>query len=719
MPRAESNRLRDLYLPPPVEGMTLESAVLTTYKVDWTFLEEDILAPALAVRSPVSREAAFRSELERRLSQCEVTVLYDLRAAEREAARLSPRIDAIPTATRKLHAKISLLMWSAPGSGGAPRKHARVIVGSANLTRPGFRENYEVVAALDYGERSTAPPRLLRDAVALVRNIAKESQAPRLAAQLTTFERFSDGLGASEADDQPWRLVEADNLVSGLEEAWRPNGRSRPRSIVIASPFWPEGDDPAAPVVELIRRFGRPEQVSLVCQATGTAVAGAMIPVIPAALARDLQARLGCDVVLQPSRWDFGVDAEDEQDTGETSEDDTIAPGVSQAPSGRRSLHAKIIAVRGQAGSVLYVGSSNCTRRGIGLAAKHTAAARTNWEAGLIYRLPAKRAGVIDELLRFAGPPIPVRADRPVPTEEPKREPDAPAPVFLEEVVANGSEITVRFRPGQRVPSDLVLLMPDQRDRDRFWLLWRRATSTNAESSVRIALETCPAVDQALDPVASEPFGPAAMSSWIEVRWERQVALFPVRFDDKETLPRVLGARRLTESELIDYFLYGREPWESGNGTGGWESGDETLPVSVEVDTRRILSYFIRRFVEAIPGIEDDIARAWYSRPVLLATLTGPTGVLALAAEAAGSLRQARRPNEPVKTPTAVGFQLVEIIAALLRCRERAPTDEAREVLDDAIRRCRAMLTDVARDHPELPEGGFASYWRRFDTERV
>ena len=104
-----TRRLIDYYLPPG-EGFALESLVATTYQVDFEFLEEELLASAFGVRSPVGRLKAFRSELERKLQKAEISVLYDLGGCER-LARLSPRIDAIPVSGRKLHSKISLLMW--------------------------------------------------------------------------------------------------------------------------------------------------------------------------------------------------------------------------------------------------------------------------------------------------------------------------------------------------------------------------------------------------------------------------------------------------------------------------------------------------------------------------------------------------------------------------------------------------------------------------------
>jgi len=63
----------------------------------------------------------------------------------------------------------------------------RLIVGSANLTRPGFRHNYECVASVDYGGRDPAPRTLLTTAIGLVQQIGAQSQTPQLSRQLAAF----------------------------------------------------------------------------------------------------------------------------------------------------------------------------------------------------------------------------------------------------------------------------------------------------------------------------------------------------------------------------------------------------------------------------------------------------------------------------------------------------------------------------------------------------
>jgi len=137
----DPNRLLSLYVPP--NGFHLESLLATTYQMDCAFFEEDLLPVALGVRSPISRMAAFRSELRRRLELCEVTILYDQRGCTKPA-RLSQIDQLVLAGPRKQHAKITCLLWSRLGDKPSqpPEKRLRLIVGSANLTKTGFRENY-------------------------------------------------------------------------------------------------------------------------------------------------------------------------------------------------------------------------------------------------------------------------------------------------------------------------------------------------------------------------------------------------------------------------------------------------------------------------------------------------------------------------------------------------------------------------------------------------
>ena len=132
------------------------------------------------------------------------------------------------------------------------------------------------------------------------------------------------------------------------------------------------------------------------------------------------------------------------------------------------------------------------------------------------------------------------------------------------------------------------------------------------------------------------------------------------------------------------------------------------------IDTRRILAYFMRRFVQAIPGIEAELQQASYSRTALDAALRGPTSPLELAERAFASLTYPPTPDEPEKTPTAVGFQLTEILAALLRSQEKIEDESLKECFVPVISRCRELIHNLVASHPELGDGVFRMYQDRF-----
>src|SRR5262249_5267324 len=224
------------------------------------------------------------------------------------------------------------------------------------------------------------------------------------------------------------------------------------------------------------------------------------------------------------------------------------------------------------------------------------------------YRLTPRLRRQITELLSFAGPPSEVLADTVPATAPPPPAQEAAVPMFLAEVIVAGTDVSIRFR--ESVPEDLVLLMPipTTAGASGYWVLYRAdATGAGPDQPVEADLAACPRCDEDLRPIAPDtPGQPILPHVFVEVRWSNHAATFPVRFDDKARLPLLLVGRKPTEGELIDYFLYGKEPdeWDDGSNLPG-EDAPGAAP-DAPIDTRRILAYFIRRFVHAIPGIEAE-----------------------------------------------------------------------------------------------------------------
>jgi hypothetical protein len=711
-----SYRLIDYYLPPG-EGFVLESLVGTTYQVDFEFFEEELLAAALGVRSPVSRLKAFRSELERRLQNVEVSVLYDLGGCDR-LARLSPRIDAIPVVASKLHSKITLLMWvrEDQAGGAPPDRRMRLIVGSANLTRQGFRNNYECVTSVDYGGRIRTPGIFLTTAVGLVRQIGAETQIPQLSRQLAAFaEQVALLPEGTAGPDHPVALVAATEVVSAIRDSWGPISNKAPETVTVVSPFWAEGSTAPEALFQLFQQLGSPANLVMVCRGERSPDGQAWLPVFDSRLAVDLKNRLGSQLYLRAALPDAGPQhsSPTTNDTGDELEEKEFATrleaGNSTGTEVQRSLHAKMILVDGTAGSVLYAGSSNCTRRGLGLGGP------SNFEAGFVYRLTPRQRKQVSGLLTFAGPATEVRSGSVPSTIQPPSQEETFVPRFLSEVVASGTVITVRFR--ETIPADLVLLMPIPASTGDagYWLLYRAgAQSQPSAQDVSVGLAVCQRCDERLEPLLADLSGQQILPHVsVEVRWHGHSATFPVRFDDKTSLPLLLVGRKPTEGELIEYFLFGREPeeWEEGGGLPGKDSHG---PASdAPIDTRRILAYFIRRFVQAIPGIESEIRRAGYSRTSLDAALRGPTSPLELAERAYANLSREPASDEPAKTPTAVGFQLTEILASVLRCQSLVTDSELHACFQPVIESCRRMLDILVSNHAELRAEGFRLYRQR------
>ncbi len=372
-----------------------------------------------------------------------------------------------------------------------------------------------------------------------------------------------------------------------------------------------------------------------------------------------------------------------------------------------------MILLDGRDGSVLYVGlPPNCTRRGLGLGGP------TNHEAGFVYSPTPRLRKQIAGLLGFAGPPSEVLADSlPATVTNPPPAEEAAVPdLSSAEVVVTGTRVvTIRFR--EAVPGDLVLLMPipTKAGDAGYWVLYRAdASGAPSDQPVEADLADCPRCDEGLRPLAAEtPGQPILPHVFVEVRWGGHSATFPVRFDDKALLPLLLVGRKPTEGELIDYFLFGKEPdeWNDGSDLPGEDAAGDTP--DVPIDTRRILAYFIRRFVQAIPGIEAEVQRAAYSRAALDAALRGPTSPLELAERAFQSLSRPPAGDEPQKTPIAVGFQLTDILAALLRCEDAVADPDLKQCFCPVIARCRELLNTLVAQQPDLQAGAFPNYLAR------
>lgn len=138
-------RLLDLWVPPEGAGEPV-GCIATSYTFDSMFFEEECLGRFLGIESDPSTDGtAYLIEREEKLSCIKGAIaLVDQRHC---CGARNIRWDFVPVRIKPgiFHPKVSLLCW---------KNHVRVLVGSANLTKSGYRYNQELMAALDLNEES-------------------------------------------------------------------------------------------------------------------------------------------------------------------------------------------------------------------------------------------------------------------------------------------------------------------------------------------------------------------------------------------------------------------------------------------------------------------------------------------------------------------------------------------------------------------------------------
>ena len=169
MPKKNSNsRLPPLahhWMPP--EGLIESGAgqpwacIATTFEFEAAFFEAELLPRFLGLKfDNTENEPSFLVEREEALSLTRIAVLVD--QSRSDSTQSTMRWDQIPVRVPAgiLHAKITVLAWE---------RFLRVLIGSANLTRRGYRRNREVFSALDFWNGpESVPLRVLRDTLDLL-----------------------------------------------------------------------------------------------------------------------------------------------------------------------------------------------------------------------------------------------------------------------------------------------------------------------------------------------------------------------------------------------------------------------------------------------------------------------------------------------------------------------------------------------------------------------
>jgi len=625
-------RLLDHWIPPEAAGDPV-GCVATTFTFAPDFFEEHCLSRFLRLETdPREDGAAYLIEREEKLAVSKVFVLVDRAHAD---GSQSPRWDVISVRSPVgiFHPKIALLAW---------HEWIRLIIGSANLTKPGYRENQEVFGVLDFHNGGVVPINVLTECLQFIQRVlpfcpGSETEAgpkSRLATFLQGVRQASakwesKPLGSSESPQvMPVFLGPMEgydgSVLRRLGQLIRDHGGPAHHACVL-SPFFDSAKEKSNPVTNELRaaltdRGSREIQYM---------VAYEELP--------DRRVRLRAPRSLI--------------EKGKKSAEFSVWPVKEEIDGEFRPLHAKSVWLWNDNWHAYMVGSSNFTSAGLGLAGR-----ASNFEANLAYVFRATTS--LEKAVEKTLPPH----------EKAIADFDGLIWESIDERIGEGA------CPGAILPSgfDEALFEPGE----NFSFLHLRF-GKNLPTDWTITFKGLPAVVfsasqwRALDsaPKVRLEWSEKAIPNVLEVEWfdtsqSKQSAHWPVNVTDPRQLPPPDALRNLSLQTLLEILCSGRPLHEAVTGRAVGSSGARTNEdIAAELDPLKRISSetFLlqrtRRVAKAIDQLVATLNRPVVHRDALAWRLRGPVGPCALAKAICNEAR----------TPGEACFLLSEIVLVLGR----------------------------------------------------
>jgi hypothetical protein len=571
------------------------ACLATTFEFDAAFFEEELLPRFLGLRfDSTENERTFIIEREEALCPTRVAVLVE--ASKLDPGQTTLYWDQIPIQVPGgvQHGKLSVLVWE---------RLARLIVGSANLTRQGYRRNRELFAALDFFDASdSAPLKILHDALAFLDALCNWSRSLPAATQ---------------------RIRETTELIRNQIQRWsrapqdfRP--RERPRaSLVVGHPANSAG--PARSVLEQIIQMWLPRRIvrlTVVTPFVGQADEGgdpliARMRAIPMALGVEgwlvvpkTVAPEGEQRPFVPLPQHFGKSwKECFRQNSRVLAVPACVEGMDERP---REFHAKAVLIEGDSHDLMMIGSSNFTPHGMGVGA-------FNCEVNLVFEdwADQKREGkAFDDRLD-----IPISWDEAVGVDDVvwqdtrKAPEDAPPvaphiPLFFEWVSYSQKmgEICIGLDRTRPEPTDWSISLFGNKAEDQLVLFSRTTSSADATT-----LSYC------LDEKGHGAHITALRVNWVDRENGRHEGFLSVgvRDRDADLLPPE-EFRGLTLDGIIECLLSGRTPAEwverqKHRKTKGHIKPQREIESLKAVDTTNYLLYRMKRLGKALAAMSERI----------------------------------------------------------------------------------------------------------------
>lgn len=672
--------------------------VATTFEFDASFFEAELLPRFLGLRfDHTENERTFIIEREESLATTRVGVLVD--ASKFDPRQTTFQWDQLPIQVPGgiQHAKVVVLVWE---------RLVRLIVGSANLTRQGYRRNRELFAALDFFDAPiSAPLSVLRDALAFIDTLCAWSRTLPAATQRireTTDQirarvrRWSSAPQDFSPRERPRvGLVvshpasasgSAQSALKQLMQMWLPRRVVR---LTVMTPFVGEqtnGEDTVLHSMRELPMARNAEGWLIVPEAPAPEGATRRIVPLPQHFGQCWKKRFGKNarLLLVP----MCVDEVDERP---------------------RDLHAKAILLKGDAHDLLMVGSSNFTPHGMGIGV-------FNCEANLVFEDKADEKQDGQTFCDRLGVPVSWDASVGVddivwqdpelaPEDAPSAKPHLPAFFAWAGYSQKTGELRVGIDRTQPEPA--------------YWSI--SLAGQSAEQSVSLFSRASCAPDGttlsfALDEKARGVHLTALKVSWTDKDAARQEAFLAVAVADRDTdlLPPE-EFRGLSVDGIIDCLLSGRNPAEWIEKQDARRKRNTTTDAAIEslraVDTSNYVLYRVRRFGRALAAMADRIARTSPTPDAIrYRLLRDPLGPVHLA-EALSSSGNGHEDGRPSGVET--GYQLY-VLAEILLSVGYVGTHVRRscgrvgdwviKLFQEARERIRAVIQRIREQSAPLPE---------------
>ena len=609
MPKKNNNGgippLAHHWMPPelPIESGVGQpwACIATTFEFDAAFFETELLPRFLGLKfDHTENEPSFLVEREEALALARVGVLVD--QSRFDSMQSTMRWDQIPIQVPAgiLHAKITVLAWE---------RFLRIIVGSANLTRRGYRRNREVFAALDFwNDSQSVPLRVLRDTLdllALTLNWSRAAPAvrDRTSETIALIRQAVRNWNAAPAEFSPRERprvtlaathpaserLSARSTLAEVVESW---GNRRATSVSVVTPF--VGQHTSGDSHDLV--IDKLMEVSRSRECEGWLV----VPELPKTTAEE-QSHIPMPRIIGQA-WSAAF---------ESPRAAYVLPlplCVTDKEDRNRDLHSKAILLEDDGDSLLMIGSSNFTPHGMGIGTY-------NVEANLVFedRSDEKRNGLpLNERLH-----LPLDWDDAVdateviwlePAELPEDalDPNKVLPAFFAWATYSQQtgELKLSLDRTRKEPTAWSVKLPAAA-KDTGLVLFSRDGSLET-SETTILSHTLQGDARGVNIVA-------LLIEWTDSEGQPRQARLGVCAESVESLLPPSEYRKLGADAIIECLMSGKSPsqWydQQQNGAARGSKNDAAIESLRAVDTSGYLLYRVRRFGRAITGMCDRITR--------------------------------------------------------------------------------------------------------------